>query len=176
MNQSPPRRAAAICLLLAAAAVLPGCDRKGGACDPGGNTREVVITNYVTRLTPEALNQLIAEAVNATLLGEPVDVMPPLPDAEVAATNRAAAVRLQMSETTRELNRYRQLRNEYERQLRNDEPEFKVLWDTIQSTQKDYDTLLADHLSGTLVPGRIAQLTQRLQALFKQLEIIEETP
>jgi len=170
------RCVAAVCLLLAVA----GCDGppcKGGACDIG-ETRAVVITNYVDKLTIEALNQLIGEATEALLLDEPENPMPPMPTAEEATGTgrdaRAAATRRAMRANGQALGQLIQQRQDMETRLRNDNPDVKTLWQTHQTARENYNQRVLDELETSLVPQKIAQLTRLQQELHAQLRKLEE--
>jgi len=196
-NQLKPRRpaAAAAAWTGAVAALLfftPGCGdggRGGGsgaecaecARRAASTTQAVPASQNAEPLTPGAFALLMGRAAEAVYLDEPVAVMPPLLSTGVAETNDVDAIRLQMRDNAKSLNHYILLRHEYETKLQKEDSDVRALWKNLQAVQADYDSLLAEKMSNSMVPDRIFQHTRLQQTLSEQLRKLqllnpEETP
>ena len=169
----------------AVAAALPllltGCGGDGNPVECAECAKRAALTVSVAAaqnaepLTYDALALLLDQANEALFMDEPAaTLIPSVRVAEAAETNSVDAVRLQLRDNAKELFHYMRLKSTYETRLRNDDPEIRALWQTLQTTQAEYNKRFSEKISGTVVPGRIIQYTHRQKALSEQLRKLEE--
>ncbi len=150
---------------------LTGCGKPDSTDKP---PRVVVITNVVTTVRYADVQQIMAEALESMNLDEKQNFMPPMPSEADASTNKAAKIRLMLHDNAIERNMLVTRKQEYEEQIREQDPEVRDIYNTFQDARKKYDELMADRLYPTMVLGKIALLTQRQRDLSRMLRNYEE--
>ena len=157
----------------------PGCG-DCPRCKPGGKN-EPVATNTVTRYEYGDYQKLVADALASTRPAADTTVEQFETDLDSLPETEANLLRKRLVENAEQLHKQIADKNQFEANLRKNDPEGRRLHEAREDSRKAYEQYVADQLKDSITIGRIAMHTHLQNQLLEQLrkELLrnpEETP